>query len=224
MSENDTPASESPTPSEPAVQDEFKNYKAESNRKLANIDAQLQQLLASVKPAPTSSTPAPTKKISVFEDEDAFAARISDETERRIEARISANSAAQARHQAVVQSIITDYPEAGDNDSDLHKRAQEIYASFSDDDKSSPLSMKTAVVSAAAEIGLKPKSKRSSKTDDSFSLGSSTRSSGPSNRSSGLDEATIEFARRLGRPVDDPKYLAKLKETAKQGAWKGNKG
>lgn len=222
MSENDTPAPESPAPSEPAVQDEFKNYKAESNRKLANIDAQLQQLLASVKPAPTSSTPI--KKVSVFEDEDAYAQRISDETERRIEAKMNAISAQQSKHQAIVQSIITDYPEANDTGSELHKRAQEIYAAYSDDDKGNSLAMRTAVTSAAAEIGLKPKSKRTSKQDDSFSMGSSTRSSGSSNRSSGLDDATIEFARRLGRPVDDPKYIAKLKETAKQGAWKGNKG
>lgn len=199
-------------------QDEIKNLKAEMNRKLDNTTAQLQALLDQMKKptAPTETKKAP----SVFEDEEAFAASIEQRAAERIRKEQEATQAAQARYQNTVQGILREYPEAADEASDLMKRAKEIYGALGDDERNSPLAMKAAVAEAASEIGLKPKSKRPQNDDDSFALSGSTQSTRRSSREPDLDPATVAFAKALGQPVDDPKYLERLKAAAKRKNWK----
>jgi hypothetical protein len=153
-------------------QDQFKNLKAEMDRKLDNLaaqNAQLQQFLASLnQPAPAAQ--APTKKVSVFEDEEAYAKRVADETEARIMKRLDSQAAETNKKQAQIQNLVNDYPELSDSNSEMARKAVEIYNSMTAEEQNSTTAYRAAVKEAAADLGLKPKAKRTT-GDDGFTLG-----------------------------------------------------
>lgn len=164
-----------PAPNPEQQPDEFKNFKAELNRKLENQNAQIAQLIAqlneSSKPAPT---PAESKKLEdVWFDSPAEAARrIKEETSSEIRAEMAKQAKLQAKQAQVINQLVNDYPELNDQTSDLTTRAVEIFNSLPEDERSHPLAYRTAVRDAAADLDIKPKAKRkASKQDESFSLG-----------------------------------------------------
>jgi hypothetical protein len=198
------------TPSPAALtEDRFKNYQSEMERKLANQNAQIQALLSSINQPKQSVEPG--KKVSVFDDENEYARQIEERAAAKIEAKLAAERAHQQKNQQIINSIVMEYPEANDLSSPLYNKAQEVYASLSDEEKLLPISMKMAVTSAAAELGIKPKSKRSNQSpSDSFSMGSSPKSSG-SQKKSDLDANTEAFAQLMGLNTSDPKVRDRLK-------------
>lgn len=221
MSDEQTPGGTPPEGGTPPPADErLKNLQAEFSRKLDNTNAQLAQLMAKLQaPAPTQQQP--DKKVSVFDDEEGYAERIKRETAAEIKRELQAQQEAQARVQSTVQTILRDFPEANDESHPLTQRAREIYASLGDAEKANPAAMRTAVLEAAAEQGLKPKSKRSDSDNDGFSLGGSGGTSKPRPKSGDqIDQATLEFAERLGMPINDPKYIERLKDASKRKDWK----
>jgi hypothetical protein len=196
--------------------DELKNLKAEFNRKLDNSQSRMEQSLAEIKklisvPASASPSKPASTKVSVFEDEDRYTESVVSEAEKRIETKLSQRDAYNSKLQSTYQAILSDYPEASDTGSDLSKRAVEIYASYSEDEKS-PVAMRAAVASAASELGLKPKSKRQSSSNDGFSLGGS--SAQPGKKASDLDPTTETWASIMGLDTNDPKVRERLKSRA----------
>lgn len=211
LPENETPESNEPsTESSNSAPDPIVNLKAEMNRKLGNLtdtnsrlEAQLAAIAASLKPAAPAT---PEKKVSVFEDEEAFAQSL----EARVASRLDQVLSQRDQHSATIAALVNDYPELADGSSELTVRAVEIFNSMSPADKASSIAYKTAVQSAALEHGVRPKSKRAKSTEnDSFSLGASSGGSEPRRAAKGqLDERTKLFAEAVGLNLDDPKNKA----------------
>lgn len=161
-----------------------------------------------VAPAPKEEKP---KKVSVFEDEDAFAADIERRATEAAEKRIQSQHAEAMKRQAVAQSIYAEFPEVADESHALMVRAKEVFSAMSDEERNSPLAMKIAVTQAAAENGIKPKSKRSA-DDDSFTIGGGSKPGPRSNNKADIDEATELFGRLAGLNMDDPAVRERMKK------------
>lgn len=207
--------------------DVIQNVKSEFNRKIENQNAQLSSVVSELQKLTQSlnsrQSPAPSesvKEVSVFDDEAAYTRNLEAKLEAKFERKVSEREQMQAKQQAVVNSIIADYPEANDIGSELYKRTMEIFGQFDESDRKSPLAMKAAVTSAAAEQGLKPKSKRRAVSEnDDFSL-SSTKSAPKGSKKSateGISDATLEFARLTGLNVNDEKVLENLRKRSSKG-------
>lgn len=193
--------------------DELKNLKAEMNRKLENINATIAEQLKSLKAAPSAPAPsAPAqKKVSVFDDEDAYAESVVSAAEERIARKLAAEREAQAKQQATIGALMSEFPELGNNDHELTKKAAEIFQALPDEDKASRLAMEAAVRKAALEVGVKPKSKRGGDENDAFSMGGSGSRS-VKRDSESLDPRTVEFAKLMGV---DPEAVKKRVKTRK---------
>lgn len=194
--------------------DEIKNVKAEFNRKIGNLEqtnaqllAQLQQLTSKLSPP----KPATESKVSVFDDEEAYAARIKAETAAEIRREMDARNSQQAKQATVIQSLMQDYPELQDMSHDLTKKAVELYNSLSDEEKSHPLAYKAAVRDAAAEMDIKPKSKRRTSESDDFTMSGSGSGAGRQKREPEMKKETLQFAEAVGLNIKDPKILERLK-------------
>lgn len=221
MADETPPGSGTPAPETPPAQDELKNFKAEMGRKLENTNAQLQQLLQAIqKPAPAA--PTASKKIEdVWYDKPAEAAQmIADQTAATIRKELATQNAAQTRYQSVANQLASDFPELNDPKSDLMTKAQEIYKSLSDEDRSHPLAMKTAVMEAATDLGVRPKGKRTS-NDEAFSLGGGS-GSGSKRKSAQLEAGQEVLAKLLGVNIDDPKVRERVTNNhgRKYSSWK----
>lgn len=210
MSENDIPVAPESSDAEsvtPPAQDEIKNLKMEFSRKMDNTNAQLQALLNEMK----SSKPAQSeaKPVSVYDNEQEFRRQIKEEAKAEIRSELATKESHNSKYQATINSIVQEYPEVSNTSSELMVRAQEIFASLGDDEKSSPIAMKAAVTSAAAELGIRPKSKRSTSSNDNFSLGSG--STPKSTKKSEIDPRTEAFAKMVGLDLSKPEVRERLK-------------
>jgi hypothetical protein len=206
--------------------DEIKNLKAEMNRKLGNLEqtnAQLINMMQSLaKPAPAATTQSKKLGDVLFDNPDEAARLIKEEAKAELREELNKANQVQTRTQSTIASLVSEFPELGDSNSEFSKRAVAIYHSYAPEDQANPISLKAAVKEAALEMNVKPKSKRNAESDDSFALGGgSGGETRPSRRSreQELDPATIEFARHLGQNVDDPKYMERLKKSAKRRNW-----
>lgn len=209
--------------------DVIKNLKAEMSRKQDNLLQELSDLkkqLASVNDvviqSSVKSQPAQQSDAAIPDpvlDPEKYRDYIRSEMRREMEDTL----AVQNQRQAQLNSLVSQYPELQDSSSDLTKKAIEIYNGLSAAEKNMPSSYKLAVSAAAQDLGVMPVNKRKAPQDqEDFTINSSSASSPrrPQQRKEEkLDDATVEFARLLGRPVDDPKYLEKLKSTAQRKAW-----
>lgn len=184
--------------------DEIKNIKAEMNRKLSNLEQSNAQLLAQLQ-ALSQPKPAPQtqKKVSVFEDEDAYAQDIISKADRLLEEKLSRRDKEVAKQQAVISGLVSEFPELADTSHSLSRRAVEIYNGFSEEEKVSPIAYKAAVKEAALELDVKPKHKRKASEDEAFAL-SGSGSSAPKGKRAGaegdgeLDPRTVMFAEMVG--------------------------
>lgn len=213
----ETPSTENE--STPPAEDPIKNLKAEMNRKLENTNAQLQALLAAINTQnkPAAAPEVAAKKVSVFDDEDAYAARIKAETAAEIKREFAIQQAQQTKQAQTINQLVADFPELTQQDHALTKRAVEIYNSLSDDEKQSPIAYKAAVKEAALELDLKPKSKRqaSSKENDTFALGGNTAGTKRPAPTSEVDKVRESLAEAFGLKVT-PELKERLKQHAKK--------
>lgn len=199
-----------------AADDPIKNLKAEMNRKLENTNAQLQALLTAINQQNKPAASEPVKKVSVFEDEDAYAARIKAETAAEIKAELARQQAQQAKQAQTINNLVMDFPELSQLDHPLTKRAVEIFESLPEDEKQSSLAYKAAVKEAALELDVKPKSKRAAKKeDDSFSLGGGSSAGKRPPAATDMDKAREAFAEKLGLKLT-PEVKERLKQHAKK--------
>jgi hypothetical protein len=202
----------------PAGGDEIKNLKAEVNRKLENTNAKLDELLNSLKNVTTARpVKTETKKVSVFEDEDAYAASIKQDVLSQVEKARADEAKRQAKFSQVLTPLYNDYPELNDANSSLMKLAEEKFKQVPEDERTSAVAMKAAVMEAVAEMGVKPRSKRSA--DDSFSLSGGSNSSSRSKTKSGLTEGHLLAAQLLGLNTKDPQVKKNLEKRASRESW-----
>lgn len=205
--------------STPAAEDPIKNLKAEMNRKLENTNAQLQALLAAINTPKVVATPVaePAKKVSVFEDEDAYAARIKAETVAEIRREQAAQQTAQQKQAQTINALISEFPELSNMNDPLTKRAVEIFEALSPDEKASPVAYKAAVKEAALDLDIKPKSKRKaeSKADDSFALGGSNGVTKRPPAQTEAEKVRLQLAEAFGLKVT-PELKERLNNYAKR--------
>lgn len=215
MSDPTKPA-EGTTPAakpEPSVQELLKNHKAETDRKLDNVLSQLKQSVEALNKKPASPQ-APTKPLGdlIIEDPDKAVEVITE----KVRGDIDRKQAYENRRQQVMQEIYKDFPEAADTNSELFKAAAEKWNKLSQEEQASNYSLKGAILEAATELDLRPKSKRQAPTSeaDSFTMGGYSGSSSL-NRGKGKDDLPsemTEFAKIMGINPDDPKVKERLKE------------
>lgn len=183
--------------------DEFKNFKAEMGRKLGNLEQTNAQLLAQLqamnsRPAPAHPAAGEPKVSDVWFDKPDEAARMIEErTEKRIEAKLAAQQAQAQKQQATLASLVAEFPELNQGDSDLAKRAVEIYNALPEDERATPMAYKVAVKDAALELGVKPKSRRAKSEADDFSLSSSKSAARPPKKNE-VDPAVEFLAEQFG--------------------------
>jgi hypothetical protein len=217
------------TPPESAP-DQIANLKAEMNRKLDNTNAQFQQtnnqlqallaqMQASAKPAP-----APTKKVSVFDDEEAFTSRLraeaAAEAETRINASMARNQELQVKQAQRINALVQEFPELSDSSHSFTKRAVEIFDAMPEDERQSSLAYRAAVKEAALEMGVKPRSKRSADELDAFVSPSGRASdSGRSKKKAGLSDGVMLAAELLGLDIKNPEVKKRLESSAERENW-----
>jgi hypothetical protein len=208
-----------------ASADDVKNLKAEFDRKLTNLDATNKQLVASlqalakqVAPPVKKEPEAKTKKLQDvwYDDPETSKKMIVEETLSILQSQQQKGQEAAQKTQKIMQALQKDFPELKDIDDPLSQKAIEIFEKYSEEEKQNPIAYKLAVKEAAEEIGVKPKSKRtSSDDDDAFSLSQSTAKGGrehePGKRRGKLDPRTMEFAKLMGVDVENEKVVESLK-------------
>jgi hypothetical protein len=143
---------------------------------------------------------------------------------------VDSQATAQQQFNEKYSELLSDYPEIGNQSSELFVRAKEIM-SATGTGKYDAGAMERAVLKAAAEKGLQPMKHRrkqdESDEDSDTYLGGAT-SSGEGRRegsrrrgSEKLPAATLAFAEAVGMNVKDPKVLERLNKThsERRGNW-----
>lgn len=217
MSDEQNSNTGTPPPAE-AAPDRVKNLQSEFDRKLQNVTAELQRIAAAIpQPAPQQQSKKKLAELA-YSDEDGFERELDSRVEAKAAAIVENMTAKQARQNAVIQDLYKDFPEIGDMENPLTKRALEIHASLSAEEKGSPMAYKLAVKDAALELGVKPKSKRAANNDESFQLGGGGNPP-PRKQKEDIDTATTDFARALGVDVSDVKVKERLKNYSSRRNW-----
>lgn len=214
--------------------DELTNLKQEMSRKLGNYESKLNELaqtnqqllqklsqLTQPKPISVRSDDDDMDKLW-YDDPKKAAAKIKEQTKAEIMAEYQRDQEMKARTQSTLAALVADYPELNDSNSELTRRAVEIYNGMADGEKTSPIAYKAAVREAASELGVLPVKKRQVSDDDSYTGSSSSSSSNTSRRAAkkdDLDPRTIAFAKLVGLNIDDDNVKNRVKERAKRTNW-----
>jgi hypothetical protein len=148
----------------------------------------------------------------------------------QVETQVNSVQRSQAEQQSTLLTLASDYPELNDINSDLYKQALQISNTMDATTRSSSVGLRAAVREAAANLGVLPMAKRKRESDlDDFTVDGSTNSGDRERKRNKkaaddeLDANSIAFAGLLGQPVNDPKYIERLKATAKRKNWRSYK-
>lgn len=199
---------------------------------LNEIQALKQSLLGLNEAIKQKSTPAPLQNNTQEEpdpiiDPKGYREYIKRELSQEVESKLDQRLTVQNQRQAQLAALVQDYPELQNNNSDLTKKAIELFSSLSDVEKNSPTAYKFAVQSAAAELGVLTMNKRkTTEENDNFTINNSNNSGGKggnSNRNNDKDakiqEETLQFAQLLGLDTNNPEYIKRLKAASKRKNW-----
>lgn len=204
-------------------QDPIKQIKSEFGRKQENVMNELNALRSQLSQiADTVITAASAKNkqseeidVDPIVDPKGYKESLKKELRKEMEQSLGA----ERERGTVLSTLVANYPELQQSNSELTKTALQIYNNLSPAERSSPSGYKIAVMQAAQEVGILPMSKRkqSSSEDSDFTMSASNSSvrTRPSQKAKEkeLDEKTLAFAELIGRPVNDPKYQESLKKT-----------
>lgn len=202
----------------------LQNQKAEMQRKFENTNAelnQMKQMLLSLTAKPTPQE-EPEEELDVFEP-----AKVKKYVEKKVSSAIKSvkdeqnemNRKAQER-QGVIYSMGQEYPEILQPTSEMAQEAIRIIDSLPLHEQESPTAVKAAILEAAMNKGVVPKSKRkaSGKDDNEhFQIGKG-KPAGDGKKPSDdeVDSATLEWSQLLGRDVSKKEVKDKLKSYSKR--------
>ena len=203
--------------------DPIKQIKSEFGRKQDNVMNELNALKAQlgqiadtvIHAAAAKNKPEQDENIDPIVDPKGYKESIKKELRKEMDQSLGM----ERERNTVLSTLVSQYPELQRNDSELTQTALRIYNSLSASEKASPSGYKVAVMQAAQEVGVLPvnKRKQSQSESDDFTLSNSNTSvrQKPSERAKDekIDDKTLEFAKLLGRPTSDPKYIDSLKKT-----------
>jgi len=203
--------------------DPIKQIKSEFGRKQDNVMNELNALKVQlgqiadtvIHAAAAKNKPEQDENIDPIVDPKGYKESIKKELRKEMDQSLGM----ERERNTVLSTLVSQYPELQRNDSELTQTALRIYNSLSASEKASPSGYKVAVMQAAQEVGVLPvnKRKQSQSESDDFTLSNSNTSvrQKPSERAKDekIDDKTLEFAKLLGRPTSDPKYIDSLKKT-----------
>lgn len=218
---SDTPTDGTGTPA--AAPDPYKNLKAEMDRKITSQEQSIAKLLESQQQlmAQLQKQSAPAVKDESEELNDLWyskpevaANKIKEKAKAEIREELAQQNAATNQRNSVLSQLITDYPELNNQSSDLTKKAVEYYNALPEDEKSRPMAYRLAVKEAAADLGVKPASKRED-YNDAYVTGSSGGSTGGTKRQRDdeIDANTAALAKIMGVDVNKVKDRAKSRKS-----------
>ncbi len=225
---NGVPPSDSANPPE---QDPFKNVKSEFNRKidktnelvnqLLSSQAQLQEALQRIAAPPASST---SKNDDVkleelmYSDPKKYTEIIQERATQSAVDRVRSETHSKDSVNQTIAQLASEYPELSDQENELTKAAAAILKGVSEADRTNPRTYEYAVMKAARELDVKPRSKRAATVeDDGFVAPSYSSPQARSKKRSSEQVVTEnrEVGRAFGVDLDDPKtkerYLNLLK-------------
>lgn len=201
-------------------QEPIKQLKSEFERKLSNSEAKINELMSSsqalmakldslssaLQPAP--ATPTQDLSALAYSDPEAYAnaiaARVNQDVDKRLEQRIGAMNQTQGH----MNRLYNEFPELADEANPLTKKALEFYGAYTKSEQSNANSLRLAVLEAATDLGIKPKSKRPE--EEPMGSGSYGRGGGPAKKSNKLGGKVEEIATLLGLNPADPKVKESL--------------
>ena len=203
--------------------DRLHNAKAESDRKIANMEAHMantqSQLDALMQQLQKSAAQAKPSKDLLYDNPEEFINQTISAAEQRADARVNQRMNETARLHQVVNEIQGKYAEFSQPGSEASKRALQIANSLPKEmDQVSRAKM--AMLEAAAEMELVPRSKRKATAagDDYVAAGGVAKAAQPKSRQ---DAAEREFLRLLGGDKANDKEVQKEFEKAqKRGDWR----
>ncbi len=203
--------------------DPVQNVKAEMQRKLDNQNAELSKLQQQMQAL--LQTKEPPKDQSIEEEFDVYDPQtLKKAVQKQVQAGISTFQQQQQqfmqqeqKRAQVIASVVAEYPEFQNPSSEVVKEAQQILATFDPAEQTSPAAYKAAMLEAASNKGLIPKSKRGS-GDDSFQLGGSKPRGGKREEDV---PAGVEAWRQTLMPyanikLDDKAVQERIKERSKK--------
>lgn len=209
-------------------QDPLKQIKSEFGRKQDNVMKELDSLKSQLSQiADTVIHAAAVKRnheenreedIDPVLDPKGYKESLKRNLKEELRSEMNQSLSAERERNNTLGLLVSQYPELQQSDSELTKTALNIYNNLSATEKASPSGYKVAVMQAAQEVGLLPINKRRNQVEASedFTMSSSNSTARrPSQKAkeNKIDDKTLEFARLLGRPVEDEKYIEKLKST-----------
>lgn len=122
---------------------------------------------------------------------------------------------------ATIYNLAQEYPEI-QTDQKIKQAVVEAHKTLPAEMRDTAVGYETAVYRAVSKEGLQPKSKRQIVEDAPVASGGKGGGQGKPDKKAKVDPRSIEFARLLGRPVDDPNYVKELEKTtarSEDGTW-----
>lgn len=208
------------------------NIKEEFNRKIGNVSqsiesqqSKIDQVLAQNQALIESlNAQGQSRKVDegsneslgdlLFSNPDEAISKIAQEVAKTVKTDVSKDLDTRAAQSQTLNQLVTEFPELSDEGHALSKEAVDIYKGLPQND---PNSYRLAVMQAALNQGVQPRSKRSGGSDDYVMQGGSRGSERTkSNKSDKLDEGTLAFAQLVGMDISDEKVLKNLKKHSKR--------
>lgn len=214
----------------------FKNFQSEIDRKLGNTHSQIEQLTASnqqvLELLNNLNQPKSQQKDDaseslgslLYEDPDKYAELLRKQVKQELSQEFQKKEQQSNKSAQVLQELSNHYPELRDTNSDLSKKAVQIFDSFSAEDKANvAVAYRAAINEAASDLGIQRASKRRKEGADfdDFTLSSSSSSGSRRESKPKLDDRTILFAEAMGMNTDDKALLKRLAERSKKNYKKG---
>jgi hypothetical protein len=232
---NEEPSSES-TESESTEQqpDPIHNLKQEMNRKQSNLEAklaetnaQLAQMIASVQASLTQAKPEPAKSAKsardlLYDSPDEFVEQVTQQATAKAQAEVRRSQEMQSAVQSAIMEMSSKYPEFGQAGSEAAQKAVEYGSKLPAHLRGTAEGAEIAMARAAAELGLIPSSKRAkSSSNDDAAVGGGSRSTASSTKGKGkVDESVIIMGKLLGVDYEADKNRAKnLEKSSTRQKW-----
>lgn len=204
----------------------FSQIQQENQRLSQQIEALTQSIVSSRSSQATGTTPQEENLEDLaFKDPRAYAAKVTERATQQAQRVVSETLTQQNRSNQILGQLVSDYPELNDANSELTTKAVSIYKQLSEQERSNPLSYKAAVRDAAAELGVLPKSKRSTAQEGEFQFSASNPRGEQSSQSQSrrkdaeLDNRTVAFAKLIGLNTEDKKVQERLKSRQTRKNW-----
>lgn len=199
-----------------SAEDPIKQLKSEVSRKLSNSEAKVAELMASQQillakldemsgklQAPKESASSPADDF--YSDPSGYVNRVASQA-------VNEAISKQTMAQSTLSSLYDQFPELTDAESELSRKAVELFSKLPKSEQQSPSALRLATLEAASELDIKPRKKRPVEDDEPIGNGRSAQR----RRVDRLDPVTEQWANILKLDVNDPKVRQELIEKQKK--------